>query len=295
MSAVSLQVGARLLHYHSQWFQTTQDKLVLQIVKNGFILDSSFYRSKRDSCTQSRYKKIFYIRRGKLFVRKTCYRACPDKCRKSGLLQNNIHGTKKTRRSQTNSKFKTTKPVCHTSSLQNGNPPIDSKKSENWGLGSKTGFARCLFPYSHSQTLQKISTLQHFGKKYQYRALPFGLRSAPMIFTKVMAVVGAFLRKQMIHIFMYLVDWMLKNSSKVKLTKQLQYTQELLKNLGLIINVKKSCLVPTQTIEYLGAVIHLKEGLVFPSLERLKNISQMIQIFLNSQTVEARVMLRLLG
>ncbi|XP_063442143.1 uncharacterized protein LOC134722452 [Mytilus trossulus] len=70
-----------------------------------------------------------------------------------------------TRRSQTNSKFKTTKPVCHTSSLQNGNPPIDSKKSENWGLGSKTGFARCLFPYTHSQTLQKISTLQHFGKK----------------------------------------------------------------------------------------------------------------------------------
>ncbi|CAC5382111.1 unnamed protein product [Mytilus coruscus] len=137
-----------------------------------FCKSSSFYRSKRDSCTQSRCKKVFYIRRGKFFIRKTCYRACPEKCRKSRLLQYNIHGTKTTRRSETNSKFKTTEPVCHTSSLQNGNPPIYSKKSENWGLGSKTVFTRCIFPYPHSQALQKVSPLQHFGKKVSIPSSP---------------------------------------------------------------------------------------------------------------------------
>ncbi|CAC5358297.1 unnamed protein product [Mytilus coruscus] len=91
--------------------------------------------------------------------------ACPEECRKSGLLQYNIHGTKTTRRSETNSKFKTTEQVCHTSSLQDRNSPIYSKKSENWGLGSETGFARCIFPYPHSPALQKVSPLQHFGGK----------------------------------------------------------------------------------------------------------------------------------
>ncbi|VDI26145.1 Hypothetical predicted protein [Mytilus galloprovincialis] len=184
-----------------------------------FHKSSSFYRSKRDSCTQSRYKKGFYIRRGKFFVRKTCYRACPDKCRKSGLLQYNIHGTKKTRRSQTNSKFETTKPVCHTSSLQNGNPPIDSKSLKIGDWAVKLDLQDAYFHIPIHKHYRKFLRFSILGKKYQYRALPFGLRSAPRIFTKGMAVVGAFLRKQMIHIFMYLDDWMLKNSSKGKLTK----------------------------------------------------------------------------
>lgn len=42
------------------------------------------------------------------------------------------------------------------------------------------------------------------GQYYQYTMLPFGLSSAPHIFTKCMAVVTAYLRKRGIHVFPYL-------------------------------------------------------------------------------------------
>ncbi|KAG6931685.1 ORF 3, partial [Chelydra serpentina] len=45
---------------------------------------------------------------------------------------------------------------------------------------------------------------------YQFTALPFGLCTAPRVFTKCMAVVAAFLRCQHIHVFPYLDDWLVR-------------------------------------------------------------------------------------
>lgn len=299
LSAVSLQVGARLLHYHSQWFQITQDKLVLQIVKNGLILDfislPAFTGVKETVVPRVGTKRSSILEEVNSLLEKHAIEPVPTSAENQGYYSTIFMVPKRQGglRPILNLKPLNQFVIPHHFKMETLRSILKSLKIGDWAVKLDLQDAYFHIPiHKHYRKFLRFSIL---GKKYQYRALPFGLRSAPRIFTKVMAVVGAFLRKQMIHIFMYLDDWMLKNSSKVKLTKQLQYTQELLKNLGLIINVKKSCLVPTQIIEYLGAVIHLKEGLVFPSLERFKNISQMIQIFLNSQTVEARVMLRLLG
>lgn len=68
------------------------------------------------------------------------------------------------------------------------------------------------------QHYRKFPCFSSLGKQYQYGALPFGLRSPQAIFTKAKAVVGAFLRKHIVHKFMSLDDWMLKNSRKAQLT-----------------------------------------------------------------------------
>ncbi|CAC5424143.1 unnamed protein product [Mytilus coruscus] len=260
-----------------------------------FCKSSSFYRSKRDSCTQSRCKKVFYIRRGKFFVRKTCYRACPEKCRKSRLLQYNIHGTKTTRRSETNSKFKTTEPVCHTSSLQNGNPPIYSKKSENWGLGSKTGFARCIFPYPHSQALQKVSPLQHFGKKVSVPSSPVRSHDRLKDFHKSDGSSRCISAKTNdSHIYVPgRLD--VKKQQQSKADKTITVHSGIVKKSGFDNQCKKILFSSDSNNRVSRSSDSLKRRSCFPSLERFKNISQMIQIFLNSQTVEAHVMLRLLG
>ena len=47
------------------------------------------------------------------------------------------------------------------------------------------------------------------GTCYQFKALPFGLFSAPRIFTKVLKPVAAFLRSKAIGVFIYLDDFVL--------------------------------------------------------------------------------------
>ncbi|KAJ1162206.1 hypothetical protein NDU88_002679 [Pleurodeles waltl] len=47
-------------------------------------------------------------------------------------------------------------------------------------------------------------------KHFQFTVLPFGLTSAPRVFTKVMVVVAAYLRRLGVPVFAYLEDWLLK-------------------------------------------------------------------------------------
>ena len=133
------------------------------------------------------------------------------------------------------------------------------------------------------------------GVHYQFRAMPFGITVAPRVFTKLMAAVGGHLRSQQIHIFMYLDDWRVKNQIRELLLHQLNRTIQLLVDLGLIINLDKCHLVPSQIITYLGAVFNLNKGLVLPSENRFLAINQAIADIIYNHQCPASHFLRLLG
>ena len=57
---------------------------------------------------------------------------------------------------------------------------------------------RCYLRFTVSQ--------EHF----QFAVLPFGLTSAPLVFTKVMAVVTVHFQRSGVPVFLYLDDWLLK-------------------------------------------------------------------------------------
>ncbi|MCS5551062.1 MAG: reverse transcriptase domain-containing protein, partial [Gammaproteobacteria bacterium] len=133
------------------------------------------------------------------------------------------------------------------------------------------------------------------GVHYQFRAMPFGITVAPRVFTKLMAAVGGHLRSQQIHIFMYLDDWLVKNPIRELLLHQLNQTIQLLVDLGLIINLDKCHLVPSQIITYLGAVFNLNKGLVLPSENRFLAINQAIADIIYIRQCPASLFLRLLG
>ena len=82
-------------------------------------------------------------------------------------------------------------------------------------------------------------------EQFQFAVLPFGLPSAPRVFTKVMLLVAVHLR-----IFPYLYDWLLKAGSPHAVVTHLQTTANLLHLLGFTINVPKSHLSP-QTLPFL--------------------------------------------
>lgn len=94
---------------------------------------------------------------------------------------------------------------------------------------------------------------------FQCRALPFGLSSAPKIFTKVLGEALAPLREWEICIHPYLDDHLLQAPSVPMLSAYLHQTQVWLQELGWLINTQKSVLHPSQVLTYLGYEINTKE------------------------------------
>ena len=136
----------------------------------------------------------------------------------------------------------------------------------------------------------------HYRKvDYVFTCLPFGLSTAPRVFTRVSKTVVAFLRGNGIVVFAYLDDWLTVSDSEGASLRDTNVVVSLLEDLGWVINVGKSCLVPSQKITYLGADIDLVSGRVFPSSKRVRDLSSLADSFQPQGSYQARVWLQLLG
>ena len=80
-------------------------------------------------------------------------------------------------------------------------------------------------------------------KVYQFRALPFGLSTAPLLFTRVINVIATHAHIQAIRVHMYLDDWLLRTLLRSELLRHMQWLWDLCKSLGLLLNLPKSNLV----------------------------------------------------
>ncbi|XP_041477327.1 uncharacterized protein LOC121425366 [Lytechinus variegatus] len=130
---------------------------------------------------------------------------------------------------------------------------------------------------------------------YRYRAMPFGLRLAPRVFTRVVTAVAAHLRKQGLRLFVYLDDWLLVADSEAKLLSHLSLLLRVTQKLGFIVNWEKSDLLPSRSPTYLGAVLDLPNQIARPSPDRVQAIVSLARALRASSSVKARTWLRLLG
>ena len=90
------------------------------------------------------------------------------------------------------------------------------------------------------------------GKTYQFNCLPFGLSSAPWVFTKTLKPVLAVLRERGVRLIAYIDNILVMTESRNLIQDQVTGMLYLLECLGFIVNRKKSILNPTQVIEFLG-------------------------------------------
>lgn len=94
-----------------------------------------------------------------------------------------------------------------------------------------------------------------FGQEYfEFTCLPFGLSTAPFVFTKIMKPVVTYLRQQGCQSVIYLDDFLLFGDSYNECLINISKTCTLLKELGFLINEKKSQLIPSKRIQYLGFI-----------------------------------------
>ena len=133
------------------------------------------------------------------------------------------------------------------------------------------------------------------GKTYQFKALPFGLSTAPVEFTVIAKEVKLMAIHKGIRIHQYLDDWLVRaKSHKVCL----QHTQDLVtmcQQLGWLVNLEKSELDAKQVFDFVGHQFDLRSGRVRPTLDRWQNLQQKILTLLSRLDFQVRELMSLIG
>ena len=142
---------------------------------------------------------------------------------------------------------------------------------------------------------RKLLRFMSEGTVYQFKALYFGLSTAPQVFTRVFAVVSAWAHARGIRLLRYLDDWLVLSSSEKKAKESIRELLSLCRTLGIVINEKKSDLVPSQSAKYLGMTIDTGAGKVFPSLARVEKFLTVAGRFCTMQSPPAQLWQVVLG
>ena len=104
---------------------------------------------------------------------------------------------------------------------------------------------------------------------FQFRALCFGLSSAPQVFTRVMAPISSIMHHFGYRILRYLDDWFVLGSSHQEVVQARDFLLSLCDKLGVMVNLSKSSLAPTQSIGFLGMTFQSTPLRAFPMQARI--------------------------
>ncbi|KZS13077.1 Uncharacterized protein APZ42_021816 [Daphnia magna] len=130
---------------------------------------------------------------------------------------------------------------------------------------------------------------------YQFRCLPFGLASAPWIFTKLLKPVITFLRKQGLRSIIYLDDILILNASEKGAGQEYQLAISVLEICGFLINLEKSVGVLSQVMEYLGLIIDSRSLSLGLRREKIVEIRDLCLAMLRRESVSLREIAKILG
>ena len=133
------------------------------------------------------------------------------------------------------------------------------------------------------------------GVPYQFRVLCFGLTTAPQVFTRLMAPISAILHRYDIRMLRYLDDWLILAESRTTCLQARDRLLQLCEELGLQVNHRKSSLVPSQDMTYLGMQILSVRFVAKPTETRVVNLLNIIEEFLSSSDPPAALWCRLLS
>ena len=130
--------------------------------------------------------------------------------------------------------------------------------------------------------------------RYHYKVMPFGLTSAPRIFTKVFKTVLVFLRSRGLRICAWFDDIILAADSKSLILEQLHFTKLILKSLGFIPHPEKSMFIPSQSIDHLGFIWDSVNFTISVPKDKVKDLKALCERAI-SGLVKLRFLNKILG
>ena len=98
------------------------------------------------------------------------------------------------------------------------------------------------------------------NKVYQFQVLPFGLNTAPQVFTRLGHTVTGYLHRQGISVIPHLDDWLIHHLDRTVLLQHQARLMNTLDLVGFVLNRKKSELDLTQDLQFLGIRLRLDLG-----------------------------------
>ena len=146
----------------------------------------------------------------------------------------------------------------------------------------------------HPQS-RKFLRFHHKGTTYQFTSLPFGLATAPLVFTSLVKEVKLLALKQDIHLHQYLDDWLIRATSQPEAQENTTKLLSLVRSLGFIVNLKKSELTPQQRFDFIGYHFALDQGLVKPTKDRWSKIQNTFNAIATRSTLSARTLMSIIG
>ena len=126
-----------------------------------------------------------------------------------------------------------------------------------------------IFP-THQKFLGFSWTLAGKKKWFVFSALPFGLASAPHVFTKIQKALVKHWREQGIRIFTYLDDGAGADKTLAAARTSSTKVREDIAASGFVAHPDKCCWEPTQEGELLGFSLNLKEGIIQVPQQRIE-------------------------
>lgn len=130
---------------------------------------------------------------------------------------------------------------------------------------------------------------------YEFNCLPFGLCTAPYVFTKVLKPVMKYLRSRGIVSVQYLDDIFLIGNSYTSCLNSINFTRLLLERLGFVINYEKSCLTPSSKSKFLGFIFNSEEMVLYLPDNKKEKVINNITHVIKLQKCKLRDFARLIG
>nr|XP_056702553.1 UPF0606 protein KIAA1549 homolog [Euleptes europaea] len=130
---------------------------------------------------------------------------------------------------------------------------------------------------------------------FQFRPLPFGLASAPRVFTKILVTVMAVLRQEGIQVHPYLDDILICAQSREQSVQHTTTVVQILQAHGYIINFKKSSLIPSRSLVHLGVRIDSQTNSLSLPPERVYKIVNLASSVIKSRSTRLMRLAKLLG
>ena len=159
----------------------------------------------------------------------------------------------------------------------------------------KDGYYHIEIAPAHRKFLGFSWPLKGNWRFFYFTCLPFGLKTAPFIFTKVLRPLSTYWRSLGFRIFLYLDDCTggappaLAQGVSARAKADLQAG-------GLVVNEVKSCFEPKKEIKALGHVIDTTKNLFCVTPERISKMKERLSELLSSRdTVSVRLLAKFAG
>ena len=183
-------------------------------------------------------------------------------------------------------------------------------QTEHFKLEEYKAVARLLSPGSFMATLdlrdayymipideadRRFLRFQFDSELFEFTCLPFGLSTAPYVFTKIMKPVVSYWRSHGFVVVVYVDDFILMVDSYTEWYQNIEETHSLLQDLGFIIHHEKSLMTPSQKCKYLGFVFDsIRMTVELPTVKKEK-IQDLISRFSSTSACKIRDFAQFIG